>query len=98
MGKNEEATETTSEFLPKTQQAKVSQFVLYPNPTTGMVQINTDKAIRQVEIRNLLGAIMLETTTPQDNTIDVSSLPAGIYIVRVVTTEGKEMFAKLVKR
>lgn len=71
---------------------------LHPNPATGMVHISADMAIRRVEVRNLLGAKVLETINPQGNNIDVSALPAGIYIVRAVTTEGKEMFAKLVKK
>ena len=74
---------------------------IYPNPTTGMVHIATpgsDKAIRQIEIRNLLGATMLEMSTSQGNSFDVSALPTGVYIVHVVTTEGREMFAKLVKK
>ena len=71
---------------------------LHPNPTTGMVQISTDKAIRQVAVTNLLGSTMLETSNPQGSTIDVSALPAGVYIVRVVTADGKESFAKLVKK
>ena len=63
-----------------------------------MVQITTDKAIRQVAVTNLLGSTMLETSNPQGSTIDVSALPTGVYIVRVVTADGKESFAKLVKK
>ena len=71
---------------------------IYPNPTTGLVQITTDSPIRQIEVHNLLGSTVLEAANPRGSTIDVSALPAGVYIVRVVTADGKESFAKLVKK
>ena len=71
---------------------------IYPNPTTGLVQITTDSPIRQIEMCNLLGSTVLEAANPRGSTIDVSALPAGVYIVRVVTADGKESFAKLVKK
>ncbi len=75
-------------------------FSLYPNPTTDKASIifSGDKTIRQVSVSNLLGAIVLENTNPQGNTMDVSALPAGVYIVRIVTNDGKQEFAKLVKK
>lgn len=71
-----------------------------PNPTADKVSIvlSEDKTIRQIEIRNMLGTSLLEKADMQGNTLDVSALPAGVYIVRVVTNEGKEVFAKLVKK
>ncbi len=75
--------------------------ILHPNPTTGVVHItfsDNNKTIRQINVSNLLGAIVLENTNPQGNTLDVSALPAGVYIVRVVTNDGKQEFVKLVKR
>ena len=78
-----------------------TKLILRPNPTTGLVHVNfadNHLSIRQVEVRNLLGTSVLETANPQGNTLDVSALPAGVYIVRIVTNNGKQEFAKLVKR
>ena len=72
-----------------------------PNPTTGMIQFdyaNNDSGIQQVEIRNMLGATVLETADMKGNTIDVSSLPTGVYIMSIVTKDGKEFISKLVKK
>lgn len=78
----------------------LSAVSLTPNPTNGLVNINVpnNRGIQQLKICNLLGSTVLEVAKMQGNTIDVSSLSAGVYIVRVVTTNGKENFAKLVKK
>ncbi len=76
-------------------------FTIYPNPTTGKACIalpENNNAINKIEVCNTLGAIVLETANMQGNTLDVSSLPAGVYIVRIVTDDGKQRFGKLVKK
>jgi len=55
---------------------------LYPNPTNGALNIQVDGyelADFTVEIQNLMGQNVL--TIPAQNTIDISNLPAGIYLV-----------------
>lgn len=71
-----------------------------PNPAIGKVSIvlSEDKTIRKVEILNMLGIVVLEGNDMRGNTLDVSALPSGVYIVRIVTNDGKQEFAKLVKR
>ena len=78
--------------------ASGQKYAIYPNPATGMVHISTDMAIRRVEVRNLLGAKVLETTNPQGNNVDVSPLPAGVYIVNIITMDEKQGVVKLIKR
>jgi hypothetical protein len=83
------------------EESRNNTFSIHPNPTTGKVSItllDNNSSICQVEVRNLLGATVLETGNIQSNTLDVSALPAGVYIVRIVTNDGKQEFAKLVKR
>jgi hypothetical protein len=87
-------------FIPETPTTQVT-ISLFPNPATDVLNIvvqDDNASIQKAEIRNLLGDVVLETSNPQGNSLNVSSLPAGVYIVRIVTNDGKQKFAKLVKR
>lgn len=71
---------------------------IYPNPVTnGTLFINTDaNAERKVTVFDVLGKQVLKVTT-SNNAINVASLNAGVYIVKV-TEEGKTATRKLVIR
>ena len=58
---------------------------MYPNPTTGVVHINTAKAeTTTVEVRNMLGAVVKTATfNGTVNTLDLSGNAAGVYTVRI---------------
>ena len=56
---------------------------IYPNPVKDLLNISlTD--IQNVEIYDLMGKMMLSKAFP-DSKIDVSSLPQGVYFVRIIT-------------
>jgi hypothetical protein len=70
-------------------------FSVYPNPTTGVIQINlkNDK-YKEVLIMDLSGRVMFERPlTEIKTTIDVSKLSSGIYFVKV-----QNVILKFVKR
>jgi hypothetical protein len=77
---------------------EISGLSLTPNPASnGVFYINTDaNAERTVTIFDILGKQVLNTTT-SEAAINVSSLNAGIYMVKV-TEEGKTATKKLVIR
>lgn len=58
---------------------------MYPNPTTGVLHINTAKAEpTTVEVRNMLGAIVKTATFNSTvNTLDLTGNAAGLYSVRI---------------
>ena len=70
------------------QQAAVS---VYPNPTSGVVHIDTDgAAITTVALHNAMGQTVATDTIKQSNnhtTIDLSPLPAGVYYLTVRSGE-----------
>ena len=61
---------------------KSSSYV-YPNPADNILNLSVDEVDR-VEIYNLLGKLMLSEANP-DSKIDVSSIPQGLYIVKIIT-------------
>lgn len=69
--------------------AKVSQFSVYPNPTIRVFNFSsTDLLILKLNIYNAMGQIVLSEFEPK-NTIDVSSLNTGIYIIEFITDRAK---------
>lgn len=79
-------------------QNSISGLNIYPNPVTnGTLYINTDaNAERTVSVFDVLGKQVLKVTT-SNNAINVATLNAGVYIVKV-TEEGKTATRKLVIR
>ncbi len=56
---------------------------IYPNPVHNELHISTNE-INRVEIYDQLGKMILSEAHP-DSKIEVSSLPQGIYIVKIIT-------------
>ncbi len=60
---------------------------IYPNPSKGLLHINTDKNI-QISITDVLGKTIVPLQNfNNNNTIDISNLNNGMYIVKV--SDGK---------
>lgn len=57
---------------------------LYPNPTTGSLNIKLSKEA-SIEITNLSGSVMINSVETKDHMLDVSQLAKGIYMVRTST-------------
>lgn len=79
-------------------QNEISGLRVYPNPVSnGVLYINSDEnATRTVIVYDVLGKQILNTTT-QENSINVSNINSGVYIVQI-TEEGKTATRKLVVR
>ena len=63
---------------------------IYPNPVKDVLNIASDKPVHSIRIYNVYGTEVAHAT--DTNSIDVSHLPAGVYMVR---TDGK--VARIIK-
>ncbi|MEN8228908.1 MAG: kelch repeat-containing protein [Bacteroidota bacterium] len=74
------------------------EFGLYPNPVHDMLFVSSDEEVLQLEVYSVLGQQMIvESTEGQFSpTLDVSSLPEGVYVMYVSTanSKGSKMFVK----
>ena len=62
---------------------------LHPNPANTTLTVESDSPIRAITIYDLTGRTMLTVENcPSPATINVVSLPRGIYLLRAVTEEG----------
>ena len=66
---------------------------LYPNPTNSMLNIATE-GLQSVEVMDMTGRMVM---TSSQNTIDMSQLSNGVYVVRVNTLNGTAI-QKVVKK
>ncbi|MDG1333654.1 MAG: T9SS type A sorting domain-containing protein [Crocinitomicaceae bacterium] len=60
--------------------------IVYPNPSNDFITIDSDEQIDQVTVLAADGKVMIEQ---KGNTVDVSNLTTGIYLVNVMTAEGR---------
>lgn len=60
---------------------------LYPNPTDGIVNIESTGTMT-ISVMNMLGQKVFETTATDNANIDLSGFGSGIYMVRIETENG----------
>lgn len=60
---------------------------LYPNPTDGIVNIESTGTMT-ISVMNMLGQKVFETTATDNANIDLSGFESGIYMVRIETENG----------
>lgn len=67
------------------------QFLIYPNPTTGILHIVADVSYCQkAEILDIYGRRLMSFTVEGiDNTLDISTLPRGVYFLKIGNTTTK---------
>ena len=77
-------TQTFNETLSTTNHTLTNDFAIYPNPTsTGSVSItSTNSEAISVNVFDILGKQVLNANI-SNNTLDVSSLNAGVYLVKL---------------
>lgn len=61
---------------------------LYPNPTSGVLHIESAKVIRKIEVFDVLGQIVL--SYGNEKQIDLSKLNSGLYLIRFTSENGVE--------
>lgn len=73
-------------------------FSLYPNPVKGQMTLSFVEGIEpeSVELYDLSGRLV---NTKRDGleSIDMSAMPAGVYVIRVITTDGMSYHNRVIK-
>lgn len=68
---------------------------IYPNPTIGIINIQTNANVKSISIYTLLGKEILRTTAIK---IDVSHLSSGMYILKIISEKGMETTKRFIKQ
>lgn len=61
--------------------------IVYPSPANQTLTIQSESNVLQYSIYDLRG-VLITQRKPQRNTIDVSTLPVGLYLIKLKTEEG----------
>lgn len=68
-----------------TEDVFASNFSLFPNPANDVLNISSDNNIDSAEISDLTGKVVISASELTQNSIDISSLAKGVYILRLVS-------------
>lgn len=71
-------------------------FTVYPNPTTGRITLESDLQVEQLSIFQTSGRLVMTQTRDLD-AVDLSALPAGVYILQI-TSEGGTVVKRIAKQ
>lgn len=75
------------------EKTEVSKFVLHPNPVTEKLRFSSHARIEKVSIYNMLG-MLVKSVENNIESIDMSNLSNGSYLVKVFTNQG--VFDKII--
>jgi|GEM_PF-4404737 len=78
---------TTEETTTNVQTNKLENLIIYPNPVSDRLFIESPTRVKRVEIYNLLGSLvrLAENDVHQ---VFVGDITSGVYLIRIVTEQG----------
>ena len=79
---------------------KETKHIIYPNPVQDILNIEHAEDIKSIEIFSVLGQLVHKSFVPNNSAthqIDVNHLPANVYVVRMLTSDGHIVSSKFTK-
>ncbi|HNW89550.1 MAG TPA: M20/M25/M40 family metallo-hydrolase [Bacteroidales bacterium] len=92
------AYDNTTEF---TQRRADNDFLIYPNPVTDEIIIrNTSESTETIQIFDMKGCFIMVFQVPgkSENSVDLSQLPAGLYIFEISDGQGDAVGRRMVSK
>ena len=82
------------------QAPEINSSLVFPNPTSGILYLPTDKSYIVFRLYNTLGVVVWykESTTQEIREIDLSELTNGIYFLQASSASGKTETYKVLKQ
>jgi hypothetical protein len=74
--------------------SKNNAVTLYPNPAKDVIHLSTKAKISEIKIYNITGALVKTNTNVVDNTVNISQLKPGVYIVKINNSNDGIKFIK----
>ena len=72
-----------------------SLFKIYPNPSTGLLNIKSNTSISEITVYNNLGQLLISSEGKDQ--VDISTLSEGIYFVKIIDANGHAETKKVIK-
>ena len=89
---------TTFQTLSVSVNSVDSSISVYPNPTSSIINIESDDDIRTVELYDIYGRLLQTNLTASEKTIlDISQRTEGTYFLKITSDKGQKV-EKIVKK
>jgi len=59
-----------------------------PNPTSGIISVQTDETVVEMRLFNPTGQCLLSMTLSQEKRLDISAFPSGVYWLQALDKQG----------
>ncbi len=94
-----EGTVNASGFATSNNNIDVSETKIYPNPANDFITISNAEGISSIEVYNLIGRkVKVFTDVTEGSTFDVSDLPKGMYLLRLLDEENDVLITKRISK
>ena len=70
---------------------------LFPNPTNGIVNLQSNSLLDRLIVNDLSGRILLSKSILNDNYFEISDFENGVYLVTIINKEGEQLKFKITK-
>lgn len=71
--------------------------VIYPSPVINILNIQSNKAVKSIIFYNLDGKVVVKNTKVNNNSVNVSELTKGIYVLKVTFEDNSSSVTKITK-
>jgi hypothetical protein len=68
-----------------------AKFIIFPNPASDFINLNSEASISVVEIFNMNGQLQIKQNK-NSSRVDISKLPKGCYLTKIIHQEGQAVF------
>ena len=81
-----------------TSSLKQNNIIIFPNPTTGMIELKNSNAVVKIEIFDMIGKLLLtQKINSMNQKVDVSKLQTGNYLLKAYSKSNQFDVSKFVK-
>lgn len=81
-----------------TSSLKQNNIIIFPNPTTGMIELKNSNAVVKIEIFDMIGKLLLtQKINSMNQKVDVSKLQMGNYLLKAYSKSNQFDVSKFVK-
>lgn len=90
-------TKSCSTFVNGIKATDVKKITVYPNPANDILFIQSDEAVKEINLIDALGQKIPNENQYTDR-VNITALPSGIYLLQVTTKDGSSSFTRISKR
>jgi len=77
----------------------LTDLIIYPNPSNGLLNINTNQKINTVSVYNMIGnLVMVKNIYNSQSILNIENLTNGVYFIQLNLNDGSSLNSKFIKK